>query len=76
MNFGELDPEAAYGLDQIVETTERLDFIVIVHQKITASGAFLEKNDPFARIRRILNHMGGRDVALCMTLPNLLSLHA
>ncbi len=44
-------------------------------RKKTAPGAFLEKNDPLSRIRRVLNHMGGADLALCMPLPYPLSLH-
>src|SRR5689334_22031150 len=76
MDFGELDPEPAYRLDQIVEAAEGLDFIVVIHQEKTAPGAFLEKYDPLPRIRRVLNHMGGRDMTLCVALPHLLSFHA
>jgi hypothetical protein len=75
MNFGEFDPESAYDFDQIVETVERLDFVVFVDQKVTASGALLEKHDPLPRIRRVLDDMGGRDQALYVALPYLLSLH-
>jgi hypothetical protein len=76
VDLGELDPEPAHDLDQVVEPGEGFDFVVIVHQKIAATGALLEKHDPLARVRRILNHMRGRDKALCMPFPYLLSLHA
>jgi len=75
VDFGELDPEAAHHFDQIVEPAERFDLIVVIHQEITAPGAFLEKHDPLARIRRVLDNMGGRDQALCVAFPYLLSLH-
>jgi hypothetical protein len=75
MYFGELDSESAHHLDQIVESIERLDFVVFVDQEVTAAGAFLEKHNPFSRIRRVLDDMGGRDQALYVALPYLLSLH-
>jgi hypothetical protein len=75
MNFGELDPESTNDFDQIVETVEGFDFVVIVDQKVAAPGALLEKHDPLTRIRRVLDDMGGRDQALYVALPYLLSLH-
>ncbi|MBV7554179.1 amidohydrolase [Pseudomonas sp. PDM28] len=76
MNFGEPDPESTHCFDQIVELAEGLDFVIVIHQEIAAPGAFLEKHDPFPQLRRILDHMGGRDKSLCMALPDLLSFHS
>jgi hypothetical protein len=75
VDFGEFDPEATDDLDQLVEPTEGLDFIIVIHQKVTAPCTLLEKHDPFTRIRRILDDMGGRDKALCVALAHVLSLH-
>jgi predicted house-cleaning NTP pyrophosphatase (Maf/HAM1 superfamily) len=75
MYLGEFDPESTHDFDQVVETVERLDFVVFVDQKVTAAGALLEKHNPLSRIRRVLDDMGGRDQALYVALPYLLSLH-
>jgi hypothetical protein len=75
VDFGELDPEATDDLDQIIEPIEGLDFVIVIHQKVAATCTLLEKHDPFTGIRRVLDDMGGRDKALCVALPHVLSLH-
>jgi hypothetical protein len=76
MDLGEFDPQTAQRLDQVIEASEGFDFIAVIYQEKTASGAFFEEYDPLSKVRRILNDVGGADMTLCMPLPYLLALHA
>jgi hypothetical protein len=75
VNLGELDPQAPQGLDQVIEPAEGFDFVLVIHEKETASGAFLEEDDPFPGARGVLYHMGGADKSFCMALADLLAFH-
>lgn len=75
MDLYAFDTEQPQFLDQAIEVGERLHLLLLIDQKKTGAGVFLQQHNPFTGVGRVADHVGIEHHPSSVLGPYVFALH-